>query len=168
MRFANSEDWMKSMQGSNSATSFVPELTSLADLGSIAAADSGAASGTPPWRQNAGGWAEYWDPFLADIGKKSEETTPVDPVEEDPEDTPFRPTVEDSSHPWIKDEAGNKIERNPYYNPFWDSEDEISRWNDSIPNPNVPGGFGKWEWGYGSDPFNDKYSTSMERLRGTL
>ena len=83
MRFANSEDWMKSMQASNSATSFTPELTSLADLGSMAAADPGTDSGLPSWRRNAGGWAEYWDPFLKDIGKESEKkkTDPVDPVD---------------------------------------------------------------------------------------
>ena len=81
---------MKSMQASNSATSFTPELTSLADLGSMAAADPGTDSGLPSWRRNAGGWAEYWDPFLKDIGKKSEKkkTDPVDPVEPtDPVDT---------------------------------------------------------------------------------
>ena len=77
---------MKSMQASNSATSFTPELTSLADLGSMAAADSGAESGLPSSRRNSGGWASYWDPFLEDIGKTKKEEEVVKPVDPDPID----------------------------------------------------------------------------------
>ena len=88
MRFANSADW-KSNLGKHyqtpSSSANAPEIVALADLGSQSATQSQSG--------NSSGWASYWDPFLKDIGKKSENKTtdPVDPVEPtdptDPVDT---------------------------------------------------------------------------------
>jgi len=166
------------------------------DAANIAAARKEAVYGDDPFEQDyipkdtyrTKTWvAPEWSKFpkglsgLPQVGseewnKKPEVETSIDtdpvtpdvPDVPDPVTTPFIPTLQDSSYPWIRDEAGDRVQRNPYYNPFHDSDEEVSRWNPDIPNPNVPGGFGKWEWGYGSDPFNDQYSTSMDRLKGAL
>jgi len=97
--------------------------------------------------------------------------TPDTPDAPDTPDTSFIPTVKDSSYPWLRNSEGDRVARNPYYNPFWDSEEEISRWNTKIENPNVPGGYGDWEtvsWS-ANDPFGDEpRSATMTKLGSQL